>query len=163
VNALLGLLCGFLSRYWYLGALFAVSALAWHLDSRAVANADAVRIQAEQFKETQAAAAAIAQEALANEQAMYNDQAQKAQKDYESHLEDAHSYAAAYIASHRVQSAAAKGSSGSTSAPAKGDSSELPAVVPTDSVVVSTSDLQACTSSVTYAIDAHNWAVTIKP
>ena len=142
-------------------ALVGVSLLAWHFDSRAVANAEAVRVQAQQFKDAQAAAAVIAQQALAHEQAVYQQKATEADSAYQTQLAAAQSAADRYIASHSVQPATAQGGASTAVASAQGGSPAVPANVPTSAVMVSADDVRVCTSAADYALKAHDWAKSI--
>jgi hypothetical protein len=66
------------------------------------------------------------------------------------------------IAAGGVRGEAPESDSIEASAAAPGGSAGFPAEVPADSLVaVSSSDLQACTTAVTYAVGAHNWAATV--
>lgn len=161
--AMLAALWPALRSYWSYGALLVVSAFAWHFDARAVANAETVRVQAASFKQAQAMATQIAQAALQHEQAQYQAKATEADSAYQAQLADARGAADRYIASHRVQPAAASRGADATSAPAEGGGSPVPASVPSDAVVVSTEDVQACTAVTAYALKAHSWAATINP
>lgn len=153
--------------YWSYGALVIISLLAWHFDVRAVANANAVRVQAAQFKQAQAAATAIAQAALQHEQAMYQTKATEAEGAYQVQLGDARHAADLYIAAHRVPAAvglrakAAGSDAGNALASAAGSGSEVPASMPADAVVVSAGDVQACTDGITYAIKARDYVLSI--
>jgi hypothetical protein len=157
------MLADLLSKFWPHIALLAVSLLAWHFDSRAVANADTVRTQAENFKSTQAAASVIAKQALLHQQEFYEQKAKESEDAHQKQLDDARSYADNYIATHRLRTKASERPSGTAAASAQGDGAAVSPVVPADAVVVSAGDVQVCTSAVTYGIAAHNWAVSIIP
>jgi len=166
VTALLPLLRGlwpFLRSYWSHAALAAISLLAWHFDSRATANAEMVRTQAAQFKQAQAAAATAAQAALQHEQAAYAAKATETDIAYQAQLADARSAAARYIAAHSLHNQAFASGVGATLASPHSGGAAIPASVPTDSVLVSAGDLQSCTTAVTYAVKAHEWASAINP
>ena len=162
MTALLALLQGLwpaLRSYWSYGALAVVSLLAWHFDARAVANADAVRSQAAQFAQAQADATAAAQKALKDEQAAYAAKAQDADHAYQTQLAAAQSATDRYIALHRVQPSAVGSSTGATSAASQGSGAGVPATVPADSVMVSASDVRACTVITTDYLKARDWAL----
>lgn len=144
-------------------ALAAISLLAWHFDARAVANAEALRMQATQFKQAQADAARIAQAALQHEQALYRAKATEADSVYQAQLADARSAADRYIATYRVQPAEVASSGGGTAPSTAGRSPGVPASVPADAVMVSAGDVQTCTDAATYALKAHDWANSINP
>jgi hypothetical protein len=163
VTALLTLLAGarrLLPALPY-AAIALLGALCWHFDRRAVANADAVRTQAAQFRQAQADAQKAAQQALDRENTAYQAKATEAQNAYQAQLADAHSAADQYIATHRVQPAPAGSHAGTAAAPTDGGSASVPSAVPADAVVVSADDVQACTGAVTYALQAHDWAATL--
>jgi len=144
-------------------ALAVVSALAWHFDARAVANADAVRVQAEQFKAAQAAATVIAQQALAHEQSIYQAKAVEADSAYQTQLAAAQSAADRYIATHRVQPAAVARDPVTAVGSAQGSGAGVPANAAAPGVVVSADDVQRCTDATTYALKAYDWANSINP
>jgi hypothetical protein len=148
---------------WSYGALAVVTVLAWHFDSRATANANAMRTQAAQFRQAQADATTIAQAALQHEQAAYAAKAMEADNAYKAQLADARSAADRYIASHSVHSQAIASATGTTAAAAQGGGAAISASVPGNSVLVSPSDVQACTAAVSYGLKAHEWAATINP
>jgi len=144
-------------------ALGAVSLMAWHFDARAVANAALVRTQASAFEQAQAIATQTAQAALQHQQAAYVVKATEADSAYQTQLADARSAADAYVAEHRVQPQAVAGDRSSAPAPAQGGSAGVPPGVSADAVVVSASDVQACTGATAYALSAHEWVATINP
>lgn len=163
MTTIIGLLWPSLRRFWSYAALAAVSLMAWHFDNRALANADAVRTQAAQFKQAQADATMIAQQALRQEQAEYQAKATETDNAYQSRLAAARSAADQYISSHRLHITAAASAGGTTIARAQIGSSAVPANMPANAVVVSPNDVQACTDAVTYADKAHDWAMSINP
>jgi len=150
-----------LRSYWPYGALVAVSVLAWHFDSLAVANANALRTQAAQFKQAQADAATIAEQTLKQQQAVYQAKATEANDAYQSQLAAADNAAAQYISTHRVRGPADPDAPGAAIAAPKSGGPDLSATVPASTVLVSSGDVQACTDAVTYGIKAHDWAGTI--
>lgn len=156
-----------LRRFWPYLATAALSLLCWHFQSRAVANADAVRVQAAKFRQAQAAAMAIAEVTLHHQEAEYAAKASEADHEYARQEANAHASADAYIAAHRIaagmRAAAAAGDASATPASAKGGSPGVPASVSGDAVVVSGGDVQACTDATTYALKAHDWANSINP
>ena len=147
--------------YWPYGALVTVCLLAWHFDSLAATNADALRTQATQFKQAQADATAIAEHALKQQQAVYQAKATEADDAYQSQLATARNAAAQYIATHRVRGPADPDAPGTAIATPKSGGASLSASVPTGTVLVSSGDVQACTDAVTYGFQAHDWAGTI--
>ncbi len=166
MTALLALLQGLwpaLRSSWSYGALAVVSLLAWHFDSRAVANAHAVRTQAAQFRQAQADAAVIAQAALQHEQVAYAAKATEADNAYQAQLAAARSAASEYIATHSLRSRTVAGDAGTAVAGTQGGSATVPASMPTGAVLVSPGDMQTCTDAVTYGLNAHAWAVAINP
>jgi len=144
-------------------ALGAVALVAWHFDARAVANAEMIRTQAAAFKQAQATATQIAQTALQHERAAYVIKATEADSAYQTQLVDARSAADRYGATHRLQPPTVASGSGSAPAAAEGYSTGVPASMPADAVMVSNGDVQACSDATTYALNAHNWAITMNP
>jgi hypothetical protein len=144
-------------------ALAAVSLLAWHFDARAVANAELIRSQAAAFTQAQTIATQAAQTALQRQQAAYAAEAKEADSAYQAQLADTRSAADRYIVAHRVQPETIAHGAGSADAATTGGNTGVSAGVSADAVVVSTSDVQACTDAATYAMNAHSWATTINP
>jgi hypothetical protein len=166
VTALLALLQGLwpaLRSYWSYGALAVVSLLAWHFDARAIANADAVRTQASQFKQAQADATVIAQQALQTETTQYAAKAKVVDDAYQQQIGSARDAADRYIASHSVRPTAVASAPGSAPSATQSGNPDVPASVPANTVLVPPGDVQACTDAVTYAVKAHDWAATINP
>ncbi|MDR3387620.1 MAG: hypothetical protein P4L92_11250 [Rudaea sp.] len=161
--ALIDFAAAWLRRLWQFGAMAVLALLAWHFHARAVTNADAMRAQAAEFKQAQAAATQLAQATLQHEQAIYAAKAMEADNAYQAQLADTRDAAERYIAAHRVQSTPAQGRSGATPASAQGSGSAIPANLPADAVVVSAGDVQACSDATTYALKAHDWAGSINP
>lgn len=158
MTAVLSILLPLLRRFWphiLAGALALATLHFWH---RAIANAEAVRIQATQFKQAQDDATKIAQDALHHQEAQYQAKAQEADHAYQTQLAAAQSAADRYIAGHRVRADGASGAS-ATPASASGSGAAVPESLPADAVVVSAGDVQACTSAVTYGVAAHDWAL----
>ena len=96
--------------------------------------------------------------------------ADNAQRSDIAHAQDLERAAAAgrdYADRHRIAAGGLRppgdrGASGQAAAAAASGGAGLPEGVPADSfVAVADPDLQACTAAVTYAVDAHNWAVTL--
>lgn len=175
MTAALSILLPLLRRFWPHILSAALALAAWHFWTRAIANAEAVRIQAAQFKQAQADATKIAQDALHHQEAQYQVKAQEADNAYSSQLAIAQSAAQRYIDSHRVGAVYRAGSSGalrmqpsatqggpsSAASGSEGGSTAVPASVPSDAVMVSAGDVQACTDAVSYALDAHGWALSL--
>jgi hypothetical protein len=144
-------------------ALVGVSLLAWHCDSRAIANANLVRSQAEQFKRMQAQATIIARDALAHQQAVYQQKAMGADLAYQAQSSAARAATHAYIAARRMQPAIAAGSTGGSASAQPRDNSPVSASLSPDAIMVSGDDLRICTDGITYALKAHEWATTVSP
>ena len=166
-----------MGRFWPYAAMVALALMAWHFDARAVANADTVRAQAAQFKQAQADATAIAQAALAHQNAVYAAKAKDADNAYQSQLADAQSAAQRYINSHRVgsvsdaastvfmrvQSASAQGGSGATTASPQGISARSgngPGTSP-ELVAVTANDIDVCTVNTKRLQVVRDWALTL--
>jgi hypothetical protein len=75
---------------------------------------------------------------------------------HERSLESGMAAAADYIKRNRVPKACAV----RASTPAEGDGARVPESLPSVGVVVSEEDVRACTGAMSYAISAHEWAVT---
>jgi hypothetical protein len=141
-----------------------VTALAWHFDARAVANADLVRTQAAQFKAAQAQAAIIAQQALAHEQAAYQLKASEADNAYRKSLANAGASAARYIAAHRIdgmRAASDPRSTGNAIASAQGSAAKSSdgTGATSDMVAVKASDIDVCTINTERLQAVHDWAL----
>lgn len=141
----------------------ALALLCWHFDSRAVANADAMRAQAAQFKAAQATANQRAQQALMREQALYQTRAVETDRAYQNQLAAARLGSRAYVDSHRVQFGTVAGRGSAAAASAESNRTGVSANLPADPVMVSASDVQICSDAVTYGLQAHNWALTFIP
>jgi len=109
----------------------------------------------------QAEATVIAQRALEATEAEYRSKADEADKAFQSKLADSRRAADAYVSAHRVRSQAVARDASGTLASAESGRASVPASLPTDAVLVSESDVQACTDAVTYGIEAHDWALTL--
>lgn len=158
---LAGIILPLLRNCWPFASIGILALLCWHLDARAIANANAVREQAAQYRQAQTDAAEAANRALQTEEANFARKSQAAEAAYQHALADAHALADRYIALHRLHAAPGESRAGAAPATAEGSSPFVPAEVPGSTVVVSASDVQACTAAVTYAIAAHNWAIGI--
>ena len=122
--------------------------------------------QAAQFRAAQDEAGKLAQQALMRQQALYSAKANEADNEFNQSLADARHSADVYIAGHRavfVRSSPAGGAPGGAVASAESGSASVPAPVPGDAVLVSPSDVQACTAATGYAIAAHDWALSLNP
>ena len=155
------LILPYLRRFWPYAGIAVLSLLCWHFQSRAVANADAVRTQAAQFKDAQKAAQIIAQEALHHQEAVYQAKAKDADNAYQVSLAAAQSAADRYIALHRVRPATAAGDAGATVASAEGHAPEGgngPGAAP-DMVAVTAGDIQVCTVNTQRLEAVRDWAL----
>jgi hypothetical protein len=138
-----------------------IAAFEWHeidVRGRTIARLTG---EAAQFRQAQAAATQIAQQALHHQEAVYKAKATEADSAYQAQVADAQSAADRYIAAHRVRSAVIAGGAIAPIATATGVSPNVSSILPADAVVVSQSDLQACTDVTSYAVSAHNWAVSL--
>ena len=155
-------LLGVVGRYpWQSALIVALLALAWtwHGKSRAIGQRDAALAKVEQIihASDQARAAQIAVNKAAE------DKSRQIAKDsdyaHAIELADARTAADRYIAANRVRPNGAY-RPGPTSAPAQGDNPGVPDGLPAAGfVVVSDSDVQACTVATSYAVAAHNQAM----
>lgn len=150
-----------LPTHWKALAAFAVLlgfAWAWEgwATEKALRKADRAAYVA-----AQAEATVIAQRALEATEAEYRSKADEADKAFQSKLADARRAADAYVSAHRVRSQAVARDASGTLASAESGRASVPASLPTDAVLVSERDVQACTDAVTYGIEAHDWALTL--
>ena len=116
--------------------------------------------QAVSFREAQAEATVIAQQALHHQEVVYQAKAQDTDHAYQTQLVAAHSATDRYIATHRVRTNGA-GSTGSAIAAATG--SDSGSVVgpgePADMVAVTADDINVCTVNTQRLQAGHNWAL----
>lgn len=110
-------------------------------------------------KQAQVVAAQKAQQAIAATEASYKAQAEQKDQEYHVEMDSARAAAARYIASHRVQPATAQGAASGTVAAAQGSGAGVREDLPASGVVVSDSDVQACTDTTTYAVKLREWAL----
>ena len=92
--------------------------------------------------------------------AQYRKEAETADANYNQAKATADAAVAAYIAAHRVRAPANPRDAGAGDHPAETGGGQLPAGLPADAVLVSSADLHACTDATTYAVTAHNDAMT---
>lgn len=109
----------------------------------------------------QAEASLIAKRALDATEAQYRSKANEADQSYHAQLVDARAAAARYINASRVRGQAAARDAIAAIAASPDRGSGIPASLSANAVMVSEGDVQACTDAVTYAIGAHDWALTI--
>lgn len=158
---------GFLKRIpWWAFATVALGAALWWLiadDRHYRTKAAELTTTLSQVKDAQAKATIAAQAAHDAQEQRYKDLANAADKDHAAALADAGAATDSYIRTHRLPACPASRAAGSPIASASGDSASVPASLPTDAVMVSASDVQACSGAVTYAISARDWAESLNP
>lgn len=105
----------------------------------------------------------LEREQKARVEAEYQEKANVSDERHQDALVDARAAADRYIARNRVriQSGGSEGGQAATAADS-GDSG-LSEILSNTGVMVSERDVQACTAAMTYAVDAHNWALTLNP
>ena len=146
-------------------ALLVAAAWLWHGKSAANDRADACAAGRAAERASYIAAGKeaerLARAAKAAQEAKYTQLAKDADHAYETDLANARTAADRYIASHRVRAQAVGDSRGTTVASAQGGNPGVPEIMPAVAVVVSDSDVQACTGAVAYGIAAHDWAASL--
>lgn len=142
-------------------AVFGLFAASWHYRHAYHAEKALRKADRAAYVAAQAEATVIAQRALEATEAEYRSKADEADKAFQSKLADARRAADAYVSAHRVRSQAVARDASGTLASAESGRASIPANLPTDAVLVSERDVQACTDAVTYGIEAHDWALTL--
>ncbi|WP_371432408.1 hypothetical protein [Novosphingobium sp.] len=134
------------------GLLIAVSQYRSRVhELEALRKADAASVAKAQIE---ARAKAYAQKQAV--EAKYRAIAERTDHEYQEQLADARTAADRYIAAHRVRSQASQGGSGGPGAAPDDRGAGLPQDLPADAVMVSASDVQACTGAVAYALKARD-------
>lgn len=151
-------------------AIFVLLLLVWHLDSSLHERDQQIANQQADFANQRANARTIAEQALKHQNDVSRANAYESDKQHEKELADAKTAFDKYVASHRYPSARKlqhpsgdPSAAGQTASAKDSDDSAFLAEMSGDSVVVSIGDLHKCNEAVTYAIDAHNWSLTINP
>lgn len=141
-------------------ALAAVCGLLWHEWSVKAGQVKHLASEIAQFRDAQAQATAIAQQALRHQEAVYQQKATEADHAYQTQLAAAQSAADRYIAGHRLRADGASGAS-STPASAQGSNPASPDRPDNhaDMVAVSADDINACTVNSTRLQAARDWAL----
>jgi len=142
-------------------AIGTLGLLCWHLDSRAVANADLVRTQAAQFKAAQIASEAAWSAKLAAQTQTYTQQKKDAQNEYNASLVNNRSYTDRYIAAGGMRATNNQSAASTPAKPTETPIAGLREEVPTDSVMVSASDVQGCAVTTGYALALRDWAIAV--
>lgn len=143
-----------------LGLAVALAAVMWRAD-RISGQRDAAMQTIAEMKAASIASQRLAERQKAEYEARYRELAERASYGYEKGKTDAMDAAERYIAAHRVQ--CPNGSAPGGTSPAADDSAAgIPAGVPGPGfVVVSDTDLRACTAATVYAVKAREWALEI--
>lgn len=144
-------------------ALTALCGVCWHEWSVKARQVEHLTSEIAQFRDAQAQATAIAQQALRHQEAAYIAKAQEADHAYQTQLAAAQSSADRYIASHRVRASGGAGSAGSAIASPQGSSAQSgdgPGTEP-DMVAVTAGDIQVCTTNTQRLEAVHDWALSL--
>ena len=162
-RSMLGAMLGWIGRNPIVAALCgAVVALALCVHIIGVKDRTIARLtaQAVSFREAQAQATVIAQQALHHQEAVYQAKAQDTDHAYQTQLVAAQSSADMYIATHRVRPNGA-GSTGPAIAAATGSNpgSVVGPGDPAYMVAVSADDINVCTVNTQRLQAGHNWAL----
>lgn len=160
---------GNLSRF-LATAVVALMLLVWHLDSALHERDQQIVDQQADFAKQQENARRIAEQALHHQNAVSKANASESDKQHKKELSDAQSAFDRYAVTHRYVPARKlqhpsgdPSADGQTASTKDSDDSAVLAEMSGDSVVVSIENLHKCNEAVTYAIDAHNWSLTINP
>ena len=165
-RAALSWLAGWIGRnpVWAaLGGAVAALALCVHVigvKDHAIARLTA---QAVSFRQAEAQATVIAQQALHHQEAAYQIKSNEADHDYKTKLAGAQSAASAYIASHRLRAQTVAGSTGDSIASATGGNTGSVVRPGGDPVMVAVTanDINACTVNTQRLQAGHDWAMTL--
>lgn len=101
----------------------------------------------------------LAKEARARQEAAYRAKAERADDDHETELADARAAAERFIAARRVRAETVGRAASGTVASAPDRDSGVSEAMPADAVMVSASDVRACTDAVAYGVAARTWAL----
>lgn len=144
-------------------ALLCLSGWLWSGKKKALSERDTARstiiAQAKGFRAAQIEAQAKAFEARQRQQADFDRKAKVSDEKHELQLASALDRTDAFIRANRVRSQAIAGAGSGAIAPSQSDGAGLSQILPTDSVMVSADDVRKCTGAVSYATDAHGWAM----
>ena len=137
----------------------------WHGKSRALNQRDEAiagrTADRKSYVDAEAEAAMKALAALRAQEAMYVTKAKDADRGYETQLATANTSLDSYIATHRVRNQTAGSPRSGATTSTEGSDTTVLADLPGGTVLVSEDDLRVCNANTTYAIGAHNWAVTL--
>lgn len=132
----------------------------WSIKAKQVAHLSAEIVQ---FRDAQARAAELAQEALHHQEAVYLQKAKDADDAYQSKLADADARTRAYIASHRLDGlrADSAGAAGQPPASTPGGSSQggNGSGAAPELVAVTAADIEICTVNTQRLQAVHDWAL----
>lgn len=104
----------------------------------------------------------LEREQKARVEAEYQEKANASDERHQDALADARAAADRYIARNRLRVQIAGSAGGQASPAADSGDSGLSEILSNSGVVVSEGDVQACTAAMTYAVAAHNWAVSME-
>jgi len=142
-------------------AVFGLIAASWHYRHAYHAEQALRAADKAAYVNAQAQAQAKALAALQATEAAYRSKADASEQTYRSKLADARGLADSYIALHRVRVETPSRVASGPASSAQGGSASVPADMPADAVMVSAGDVQACTAASTYALGAHEWALSL--
>jgi hypothetical protein len=142
-------------------AVFGLFAASWHYRHAYHAEKALRKADRAAYVAAQAQATERAQAALAATEAEYRSKANEADLSYRAGLVDARSAADRYVTANRVRNQTAARDASAAPASAENRGPGVPASLPADAVMVSEGDVRACTDAVTYAIGAHEWALSV--
>lgn len=131
----------------------------WRGKQHALAERDLAREEIAALINASKANAAALEKQRKDEQARYDNLARTADHDHAQALAAADSLTAAYIRSHRMR--AVEGGVSAAPAITQGDGAGVSAVAPASAIVVSESDINACSASYAYALSAYEWALSL--
>ena len=158
-------LLGFVTRNpWPCAVLALCALLGWQIYGKQAALHNLATCQAgrkadrQAYIDAEAEAAAKAIAALQAQEARYTAHAKDADNAHSTELVAANVAAAEYIRTHRVPAVFVCRSSGAAPAAAQGGDSGVSETPAADAVLVSASDINACTADYTYAVSAHLWS-----
>lgn len=140
------------------GANLLLAVLCWHFWHRAVENANTVRVQAEQFAQTQKDSDRQWAAKFAAQQTAYEKGTEDAKRKYDAALADARDATSAFIRM-RAQASASRAQGGPSAAAT--NTSGIPATMPAQTLV-DTRDVQICGDTYAYALGAFTWVQSLK-
>jgi hypothetical protein len=142
---------------WIVAAILALACR--HYATLAIMRGQALAQQQAAWRSAQAQAGTAARAALAQQQRHLSQWAQTEESRHDQELDQARIAAVRYRAAHRVQPAQPATAPGPTAAPGPDHAAGLRPPVPAAGIVVSESDVQACSEVTAYALALRSWAL----